>query len=100
VNRTLLARLDHFGRLKRWPPFGVGALAGVGVGIASCLYPGVVGSGGVQVQRALAGEVATHAVVGLLALRFVLTMLSYGSGAAGGIFAPLLVLGALGGLAV
>jgi len=32
--------------------------------------------------------------------RFLLTMLSYGSGSAGGIFAPLLVIGALAGLAV
>jgi len=34
-----------------------------------------------------------------VAVRFVLTMASYGSGAAGGIFAPLLVIGALGGVA-
>ena len=36
----------------------------------------------------------------LVAVRFILTMTSYGCGAAGGIFAPLLVIGALGGLAV
>jgi CIC family chloride channel protein len=36
----------------------------------------------------------------LLAVRFILIMVSYGCGAAGGIFAPLLVMGALGGLAV
>ena len=99
-NRTLLKTLDVFDRLKRWPPFMVGALAGLVVGFASWMLPGVAGSGGVFVERALVGEVATRAVLGLLALRFALTMVSYGSGAAGGIFAPLLVLGALGGLAV
>jgi CIC family chloride channel protein len=99
-NRSLLMSLDLFARLKRWPPFAVGALAGVVVGIASWLFPGVAGSGGLQVEHALAGQVATRAVIGLLMLRFLLTMVSYGSGAAGGIFAPLLVLGALGGLAV
>ena len=36
----------------------------------------------------------------LLLLRFALTMGSYGSGAAGGIFAPLLVIGAQTGLLV
>jgi CIC family chloride channel protein len=39
-------------------------------------------------------------VLVLIAARFLLTMVSYGSGSAGGIFAPLLVLGSLGGLAV
>ena len=99
-NRTLLKTLDAFERMKRWPPFLLGALAGLIVGFASWMWPGIAGSGGVFVERALAGEVATHAVLALLVLRFVLTMTSYGCGAAGGIFAPLLVLGALGGLAV
>jgi CIC family chloride channel protein len=70
------------------------------VGIASWFYPGVAGGGGLHVERALLGEVATNGLLLLLALRFFLTMISYGCGAAGGIFAPLLVLGALGGLAV
>jgi CIC family chloride channel protein len=46
------------------------------------------------------GEIAVKFLLLFLAARFFLTMLSYGSGAAGGIFAPLLVIGALGGLAV
>ena len=46
------------------------------------------------------GGPSGNAVLVILAVRFVLTMISYGCGAAGGIFAPLLVLGALGGLAV
>ncbi|HVS54305.1 MAG TPA: H(+)/Cl(-) exchange transporter ClcA [Opitutaceae bacterium] len=99
-NRSLLKSLDLFGKLKAWPPFAVGALAGIGVGVASWLYPGVAGGGGLHVERALLGEIATDGIVLLLALRFFLTMISYGCGAAGGIFAPLLVLGALGGLAV
>ncbi len=99
-NRSLLKSLDLFGRLRSWPPFAVGAVAGVVVGVASWWYPGVAGSGGLHVERALAGEVATHGLLVLLVLRFALTMISYGSGAAGGIFAPLLVVGALGGLAI
>lgn len=99
-NRALLKTLDVFDRVRRWPAFLVGALAGVAVGFASWMLPGVAGSGGIFVERALAGEIATRPIFALLALRFALTMMSYGSGAAGGIFAPLLVLGALGGLAV
>jgi len=39
-------------------------------------------------------------LVALMVARFALTMWSFGSGAAGGIFAPILVIGALGGLAL
>ena len=99
-NRSLLASLNLFERLKRWPPFAVGALAGAVIGVAAWIYPGVSGSGAVLSERALSGEIAVQWMLVLVAARFVLTMVSYGSGAAGGIFAPLLVLGSLGGLAV
>ncbi len=99
-NRSLLASLDAFDRLKRWPIFAVGALAGGAVGIAAWIYPAVSGSGSLLADRALTGEIAFKGVLILIAARFVLTMVSYGAGVAGGIFAPLLVLGALGGLAV
>jgi CIC family chloride channel protein len=99
-NRSLLASLNLFERLRRWPPFAVGACAGAVVGLAAWIYPGVSGSGAVLSERALSGEIAVQWMLVLVAARFVLTMVSYGSGAAGGIFAPLLVLGSLGGLAV
>jgi CIC family chloride channel protein len=99
-NRSLLASLKLFERLKRWPPFALGACAGAVVGLAAWISPQVSGSGALLSERALSGEIAIHLVLVLLAARFVLTMVSYGSGAAGGIFAPLLVLGSLGGLAV
>jgi CIC family chloride channel protein len=99
-NRSLLASLDRFDRLRRWPPFAVGALAGLIVGFAAWIYPEVSGSGAILAEHAMAGKIAIRGVIALVAARFVLTMVSYGSGAAGGIFAPLLVIGALGGLAV
>ena len=99
-NRSLLWSLDLFDRLRRWPPFAVGALAGAIVGLAAWIYPGMSGSGAILSERALSGEIAIKWVLVLIAVRFALTMVSYGSGAAGGIFAPLLVLGSLGGLAV
>jgi CIC family chloride channel protein len=97
-NRCLVRSLEFYQRL-RWPGWAVGALAGALVGLASGIYPGVAGSGGVLAERALTGGIALAWLPVLLGARFVLTMGSYGSGAAGGIFAPLLVLGALGGLA-
>jgi len=99
-NRCLLASLDCFARLKHWPPFVVGAGTGLLVGLAAWIYPEVSGSGSLLAEHALAGEISLSVVGMLIAARFALTMVSYGSGSAGGIFAPLLVLGALGGLAV
>jgi CIC family chloride channel protein len=99
-NRCLLASLDLFARLKRWPPFVVGALTGLVIGLAAWIYPEVSGSGGFLAEHALAGQISLRLVGALIAARFALTMISYGTGSAGGIFAPLLVIGALGGLAV
>jgi len=96
-NRGILKSLDLYARL-RWPSWLMGALAGAIAGLASGLYPGVAGGGGVLAERALTGEIALHWLPLLLFARFFLTMECYGTGAAGGIFGPLLVIGALGGL--
>ena len=97
-NRCLLKTLDVFDRLRRWPSWVVGGMVGAIIGLAGGIYPGVSGSGGIIAEQALAGVTAWRWLPVLLLARFVLTMVSYGSGAAGGIFGPLLVLGALGGL--
>lgn len=97
-NRSLLATLDLRERLMRWPAFGVGAAAGAFVGFVGWTVPGLAGSGGELVQQALSGKILLALLPLFVVARFSLTMVSYGSGAAGGIFAPLLVLGALGGL--
>lgn len=97
-NRGLLATLDLRDRLLRWPALGVGAVVGAFVGFIGWTVPGLAGSGGALVQTALAGHMAVSFLPLFVLARFSLTMVSYGSGAAGGIFAPLLVLGALGGL--
>jgi CIC family chloride channel protein len=97
-NRCLLGSLDAFDRIQRGRRWLPGALAGAVAGLAGWFYPGVAGGGGVLTDQALVGAVALAALPALLLVRFGLTMLSYGCGTAGGIFAPLLVLGALGGL--
>ncbi len=97
-NRTLLKSLDLYRKL-RWPAWAIGGLAGAVAGLASGIYPGVAGGGGVLAEQALTGGIALRWLPVLLLVRFFLTMESYGTGAAGGIFGPLLVMGALGGLA-
>lgn len=97
-NRCLLTTIGLRERMLRWPAFAVGATAGAFVGFVGWTVPGLAGSGGELVQLSLSGKVAVSLMPLFLLARFSLTMVSYGSGAAGGIFAPLLVLGALGGL--
>ncbi len=99
-NRALLGTLDLFWRLQRWPAWVVGAAVGGAIGVVGWLDPEVVGGGYRLVDRTLAGQVALAGLPALFVLRFALMMASYGCGAPGGIFAPLLVLGSEIGLAV
>ena len=99
-NRGLLASLGLFERLHGWPPWIGGALVGLGVGAVALFAPLAVGGGHRLVEGMLAGDLPLAALTGFFVLRFLLTMVSYGCGAPGGIFAPLLVLGAAIGLGV
>ena len=99
-NRALVGTLDLFQRIRGWPTWAPGAMAGSVVGAIGWFAPETLGGGHRLVEQTLAGHVTLLALPGFFALRFCLTMLSYGSGAPGGIFAPLLVLGSQLGLAV
>ena len=96
-NRSLLGSLNVNEKLPGpcWLP---GALAGGLAGYAGWLMPSLAGGGEHLVNQAMTGGIAMSILPILLVARFGLTMTSYGSGAAGGIFAPMLVIGALGGL--
>ncbi|HVU34683.1 MAG TPA: H(+)/Cl(-) exchange transporter ClcA [Opitutaceae bacterium] len=97
-NRCILVAVTWRVRRPTWSAFGVGAGVGLLVGSLGWAVPGMVGSGAMFVQRAFIGDVAVSALPLFLLARFALTVIGYGSGASGGIFAPLLVLGALAGL--
>jgi CIC family chloride channel protein len=97
-NRTLLASLNLYEKLRHWPVLWVGAGTGALMGVLGWIVPGVAGSGYDLVTQALSGGTALAVLPMLLLIRFGMTMISYGSGTAGGIFVPMFVLGALGGL--
>src|SRR6185369_9808126 len=99
-NRGLVRSLDLFQSLRTWPAWAVGGATGAAIGLVGWLAPDVLGGGDHLVQRTLAGDVGLGAIGPLFLVRFALTMASYGCGAPGGIFAPLLVLGAQIGLAI
>lgn len=99
-NRTLLAMLNLFARFQNRTALGLAAVIGALVGLVGWFAPPAIGGGHTLTEEALAGQVALAAIPVWFVVRFGLTMLSYGTGAPGGIFAPLLVLGALVGLGV
>lgn len=97
-NRSLLLGLDLVDGLSgRWV-LSAAAAVGVMVGLVGWFSPILVGGGHTLTELVLAGNVALATIPLFFVLRFLLTVSSYGTGAAGGIFAPLLALGALLGL--
>ncbi len=100
-NRTLLWSVARMRQWKAAPGWAHTALAGCIMGLVAWWLPEAVGGGHQTGEHILRGEYTSLSfIVILLAVKFALTMLSYASGAPGGIFAPLLVLGALAGMAV
>jgi len=97
-NSALLATPAAMDRLGRWPVEFRAAVIGAAVGAVAWVTPGLVGGGDDITQRTLAGG-ATLAILPLaFLLRFGLGAVSYAAATPGGLFAPLLVLGAQLGL--
>lgn len=99
-NRALVGTLNLIACIPRRWKFGVSAAIGALAGLLGWFSPSVISSGQDLAEAALTDRVSLLAVPVLFIVRFGLTLTSYGTGAAGGIFAPLLVLGALLGLSI
>ncbi|MEI7643056.1 MAG: H(+)/Cl(-) exchange transporter ClcA [Chloroflexales bacterium] len=99
-NRGLLGTLNLFGRLSPRIVVGAAALVGALAGLIGWFNPDIIGGGHGLSETALMGGVALAAIPLFFVVRFGLTLVSYGTGAPGGIFAPLLAIGALLGLAI
>jgi len=97
-NRALLGALSAAELLKALPVELRAALVGAVVGLFAWFMPDIVGGGDPLTQRALSGAEALAALPLLFLIRFALGAVSYAAGTPGGLFAPLLVLGAQLGL--
>jgi CIC family chloride channel protein len=97
-NRTLLGTVAAANRLGGWPVELRAALVGAAVGALAWVAPAWVGGGDPLTQRALLGAETLAVLPGLFLLRFGLGAVSYAAGTPGGLFAPMLVLGAQLGL--
>ncbi|HYY02011.1 MAG TPA: ClC family H(+)/Cl(-) exchange transporter [Mycobacterium sp.] len=98
-NKAVMFAL-HRADASRWPKEVRAGLTGAGVGLLVWLAPDLVGGGDNLTQSALLGRGALLATAGVLALRFVLGVVSYAAATPGGLFAPMLVLGTHAGLIV
>ena len=94
-NRVLLQTMAA---MDRAPVEARAALVGAAVGTLAWFLPGLVGGGDPITQRTLIGAGTLGLLPLVFLLRFALGALSYSAGTPGGLFAPLLVLGAQFGL--
>jgi CIC family chloride channel protein len=97
-NHTLLAAIAAAGRLERWPVELRAGLVGGAVGVLAWFAPELVGGGESLVQQTLAKPVNAAVLSLVFLLRFALGPMSYAARTPGGLFAPMLVLGAQLGL--
>ncbi|MCC6679013.1 MAG: H(+)/Cl(-) exchange transporter ClcA [Phycisphaerales bacterium] len=99
-NRALLTGMRRVHALKRIPPWLYTGLVIALLGLVAWWMPEAVGGGHPVASRLLAnpGQFAAVFLIELMAAKFLLTVLSYTTGAPGGVFAPMLLMGAILGL--
>ncbi|MFJ3977779.1 ClC family H(+)/Cl(-) exchange transporter [Streptomyces sp. NPDC090021] len=94
----VVGTLSFFDRLTKVPVVARAAVIGAVVGLLLVLEPAVVGDGDPLSQQLLEGRgLAVTLLTWYLVVRFVTGPLSYAAATPGGLFAPLLALGALWG---
>lgn len=97
-SRTLMAALRVAGRLKNWSVELRALLVGGAVGALAWFAPDLVGGGELLTQRTLAWSSTVSVLPIVFLVRFALGPISYATRTPGGLFAPMLVLGAQLGL--
>ena len=82
------------------PNWSKPAIAGLITGIAGLFIPYVLGSGNISVDLLLQHKFAIGTVAVIFLAKFFITPVCFGSGAAGGIFLPMLMLGSFLGYGI
>jgi chloride channel protein, CIC family len=99
-NRSLISTIKLFSHIPAKYNLIVVAISGGFIGLIGWFFPLMLGSGHSLAESVLKGNLVLTAIPIFFVIRFLLTTTSYGTGAPGGIFAPLLVLGSLIGLGI
>lgn len=98
-SRAVTACLDGFAAITRVPAITKAAIIGALIGVALFVDPMVAGGGDGISQLILTGhQLALPVVICYLAVRFVAGPVCYALGTPGGLFAPILAIGALAGV--
>jgi len=97
-NKTTLGALSATARLRHLPVELRAAIIGGLVGLLAWFHPNLVGGGDAITERTLAASESWRWLFAVFVLRLALGAISYSAGTPGGLFAPLLVLGAQSGL--
>jgi CIC family chloride channel protein len=97
-NQAILGALAGAERMRRVPVELRAAIAGALVGVLGWLAPDLIGGGDPITQRTLTDTGPHNFLVFIFLVRFALGAISYAAGTPGGLFAPMLVLGAQSGL--
>ena len=93
-NRLVIWMMDAMQAIPKLAPEVKAGIVGGLVGLLGVAWPGIVGGGDTINEALLTGRFAIGALVLILVIRVILGPLSYSLGTAGGLFAPLLVVGA------
>lgn len=97
--RALVGGLDRVDGLGTRGRLSLAAAVGAAIGVASFWDSRVIGGGYEIIHTALTSTLTLGGLCMLFLVRFALTIGSYSTGAPGGIFAPMLALGTLLGIA-
>jgi CIC family chloride channel protein len=91
---------DWFDEMRRVPEYIRPALGGLMLGVIGFFTPQIFGVGYAAISLALLGKYSFFLLVALALLKPLATSLTLGSGGSGGVFAPSLFIGAMGGTAL
>jgi len=96
-NKALLHSSDYVQSLTFSKKMRLALGIGIGFGVIGLMLPESLGTGSELTPNVLSGKVVYYQLLVYFFLRFLFSVVSYSTGAPGGIFAPLLLLGALAG---
>lgn len=97
-NKYLIISADFFNSKRDWVQYLLALAVGGSMGFLVWFFPDFGGGGYVAMPRVLNFELSVSALFMLFAVRFALTLVSYGVGAPGGIFAPMISIGVIFGM--